>query len=48
MTGVWSLLSEGLCKVELKFTVVMLRSHRHCVLLSPAREMGGEKKTAII
>lgn len=40
----WSLLSEGLCKVELKFTVVMLCSHRHCVLLRPAREMGGGKK----
>lgn len=43
-SGVWSLLSEGPCKVELKFAVVMLRSHRHCVLLSPAKEMGGKKK----
>lgn len=43
MTGVCSLLSGGLCKVKLKFTVVMWRSHRHCLLLSPG-ERWEEKK----
>lgn len=37
--AVFSVLSEGSCEVELQFTGAMLRSHRHCVLLSPAQGM---------
>lgn len=37
-TGGWSSLSEGLCKVELKFTVVTVRS----VLAGPAGQTGRE------
>lgn len=47
LAGIQSVLSEGSCEVELKFTGVMLRSHRHCVLLSPARGMDWRKITII-
>lgn len=39
MTGVWNLLSEGLCKVELKFTVVTLTfTEALCVIESCKRD----------